>query len=134
MGCGAEKNVVASAGVTVSDPWIRTPPPFSNTAALYTVIKNDNTAADSLIAIESPSCESFVLHRTTTDSGIATMTEITGEGLEVGSGEFLILEPGGLHGMCLGLVDSLADGDQVDVELNFATAGRVSLSVPVERR
>jgi copper(I)-binding protein len=116
------------------DPWIRTPPPFANTAALYTVIKNDSLAGDSLIAIDSPSCREFTLHRTTTDSGVASMAEITGDEMKVPAQGSLLLAPGGLHGMCLGLLGSLSDGDEVAVEMTFATAGPVQLLVPVERR
>lgn len=132
VGCAAASTV--DGGVTATDPWIRTPPPFANTAALYAVIENRSSIEDSLIAVESPSCESFALHRTKTEAGVATMSEVTGAGLAVGSGESLVLEPGALHGMCLGLEDSLSEGDLVDVELTFATAGRVRLKVPVERR
>ncbi|MFW2380329.1 MAG: copper chaperone PCu(A)C [Acidimicrobiales bacterium] len=134
LSCASDGSGKEAIGVMVRDPWIRTPPPFANTAALYTLIENVSSAPDSLIAIESPSCESFALHRTVTESGVASMTAIDEGGLPVGSGETLVLEPLGLHGMCLGLSDSLTDGDQVEVELVFASAGRVALIVPVERR
>jgi copper(I)-binding protein len=131
-GCSGQAVTIETDGLSVTDPWIRTPPPFANTAALYTIIENGSPNDDSLIAIESPSCRQFELHRTTTESGIASMAEV--RGLEIAAGGSLVLEPGGLHGMCLGLADSLRDGDQVDVELTFTGAGLVQLRVPVERR
>ncbi len=62
------------------------------------------------------------------------MEAIGDVGLPIGAGESLVLEPGGLHGMCLGLVDGFEEGDNVVVDLQFETMGRVTLSVPIQRR
>ncbi|NNE95679.1 MAG: copper chaperone PCu(A)C [Acidimicrobiales bacterium] len=120
--------------LVVRDPWFRAPPPFANTAAMYAEINNPTDVDDSLLTMGSPQCRSFELHRTVTSDNVASMEAIGDVGLQIGAGESLALEPGGLHGMCLGLDDGFEEGDNVVVDLQFETMGRVTLSVPIQRR
>jgi copper(I)-binding protein len=56
------------------------------------------------------------------------------DGLTLVTGERVELEPGDLHGMCLGLNETLVEGAVIDLRLNFARSGSIDLEVPVEQR
>ncbi len=121
-----------SPGIALQEPWIRATAPFANTAALYTTIRNSTAVDDRLLTIDSPSCEEFEVHRTELDRGTASMTSIEG-GLRIDAGASVLLEPGGTHGMCLGLAGNLSDGDEVRLRLTFQNSESISVLVPVRR-
>ena len=67
------------------------------------------------------------------DEGIASMT-VVGDALKLPAAGSIVMEPNGLHLMCLGIDAPFAEGDTVAVDLEFAEFGPVVVSVAVENR
>ena len=63
-----------------------------------------------------------------------SMAPATPADLFIANDASLNLEPGGLHIMCVGLVEPLVEGETVLLELTFDTSGVITFEVPVEQR
>ena len=121
-------------GLIVSDPWGRPTAPDADKGAFYVEINNSSGADDQLTGASSPVCDKTELHTTTMNDGIMSMTPATDELLRIRAGDSLVLEPGGLHVMCLGLTSPLAEGEPVELQLYFAVAEPLEIMVSVEQR
>jgi copper(I)-binding protein len=55
------------------------------------------------------------------------------ERLEIAAGESVQLAPGGRHLMFYGVSEPFAEGQTIDVQLVFETAGTIDVSLPVRR-
>jgi copper(I)-binding protein len=131
-GCGERAPV--DPGIEVSGAWVRsvsvegTSP--ANTAA-YMRILNRSGAPDRLLEVRSDVAGRTELHRTTIDEdGLATMGP-AGD-VEIPAGEAILLEPGGLHVMLMGLQETLGEGEMIRLTLAFEIAG--DLIVETEAR
>ena len=62
--------------------------------------------------------------------GRSSMRPLAG-GAEIVAGGELVLEPGGIHGMLVGISRPLAVGEELRVTLEFEQSGVITLAVPV---
>ncbi len=137
IGCssGDEPGSDASVeGIEVVDAWTRPSPATATDAALYVSVDSLGGAADEIVAVGSDRCVTVVPHVTNfDDDGIASMTAV-GNALKLPAAGSIVMEPNGLHLMCLGIDAPFAEGDTVAVDLEFAEFGPVVVSVAVENR
>lgn len=129
VGCGQREEQLV-----VTDAWTRPTPAGRTEAAIYLTVVNHTASADRLLAASSPACMVVTPHLTEIVNGVATMTESGGDELDVGSGGRLVMEPNGMHLMCLGLSEELIIGGSFSATLTFANAGDVVIDVAVEQR
>ncbi len=128
-GGGGEVEHAAQGGVKVVDGWVRAAPEGrSLTAAYFTVISTDGSD-DALLSVVGPSAAVFELHETTHENGAMHMRQVPEI---VADADGAALEPGGLHLMMIDLAAPLADGETVDLVLNFRDAGAVPVTLPVK--
>lgn len=99
-------------------------------AAFYVTIVNRGDAADRLIGAQSELAARIELHESLVQDGAMRMIAHP-EGFVVEAGGHVALEPGGKHGMIIGL-EIEDDADRVPLVLEFETAGSVSLEVPIK--
>lgn len=129
-GCGGDEHNT----IDVGDPWARPTAPGAESAAFYATFTNDTGADDLLNDWYSASCQEIQVHNTTLTDGVMSMAPATPADLFIANDASLILEPGGLHIMCVGLVEPLVEGETVLLELTFDTSGVITFEVPVEQR
>lgn len=100
--------------------------------AVYMTIENQGDEADRLLAAETEIAEAVELHNVNMVEGVMQMRPVDG-GIEIPAGDSatVVLEPGGLHVMLIGLSQSLEIGDSFDVELEFENAGSITVDVEV---
>jgi len=123
------RDVVAAIGdLRILGPRIPAPP-AGDRAALYLTVVNTGVDGDMLISISSDAAAGASLHRSIVGGGMARM-EPAGP-LVVPADGSLILEPGGLHGMLMGLTARPQSGDTLAVSLTFQRAGTIDVEVPV---
>jgi copper(I)-binding protein len=132
-GDGADAEVVID-GIAVLDAWVRPTPPGSDEAAIYVSVGNVTDTDSAILSASSSRCMVVVPHATTIDDGIASMGEALDDELALPAGDQVVMEPNGLHLMCLGLDDPLQAGDQLDVTLDLAGRNSVDVTVNVEQR
>lgn len=120
--------------IHLSHSWIVEPPPGAPAAAGYLMITNDGEDDDLLLSVSADFAERSEIHTMTmTDDGIMQMRPHVGS-LAVPAGGDVLLEPGGLHIMFMGLSESLKDGGNHAVVLEFETAGEVVVEFTVQKR
>jgi periplasmic copper chaperone A len=134
--CGGDEDaLVVSDGLAVLDAWTRPSPPTVDEAAIYVTVENREAPDDRLVGAASDRCVVVTPHLTEVDDDeIARMTEADTDQLGLRAGEAVEMTPNGLHLMCLGLVEPLADGERFDVTLQFAEHHPITVEVSVERR
>jgi len=131
---GASAHDYEHKGIYLAHPWIVEPPPGAPAAAGYLMISNDGEEDDHLISVTADFAERTEIHTmTVTEDGIMQMRPHDGP-LAIPAGGDVLLEPGGLHIMFMGLRESLKDGDNHVVVLEFETAGEVTLEFTVQKR
>lgn len=117
----------AGGGLVVSDA--RVGAPTGPNAALYFSVTNEGGVSDRLIGASTDVAERVEIHETTMDDdGTMGMRSVTG--IDAAGDETVVLEPGGLHVMLIG-VDRLEEGEQVDVTLHWDEAGDMGVVADV---
>ena len=115
--------------VTIDDPWGRPSPSSAENAAFYMTLVG-GTETDTLTGASSAACMMTEVHETTMKDGQMSMAPVDG-GVVVRPGETVVLEPGGLHVMCMGIVEPLTAGDTVEVELSFASGETTTITAEI---
>ncbi|MBM4219156.1 MAG: copper chaperone PCu(A)C [Gammaproteobacteria bacterium] len=116
-------------GLSVTDAWSRSTPPGARVGAVYFTLRNDTKKSDRLLKLSTPVAEQAEVHRTEVLDGIARMREVAV--LHVDAGQTIVLEPGGMHLMLVGLRQPLVAGTSYDLDLLFEVAGPRKISVEV---
>jgi periplasmic copper chaperone A len=118
-------------GIVVEEGWARPTIGEGRMTAAYMTIANSGAEDDVLKGARSPKAKAVELHQTTmTDDGVMQMRPVE-DGLPIAAGKTLTLSPGGDHLMIMGLDEALAEGGELPLTLDFATAGAVDITVPV---
>ena len=124
-GCGPPANSAAedsptgsasppSGAIEVRGAWARI---ATDPGALYLEIANGSGEDDRLVAISSPAAKAIDLHETFEEHGVLKMRSRE-EGVELLAGEIVVLAPGGLHAMLMGLdVEPEATTIPISIEL-----------------
>jgi len=118
----------ASAGVSVSDAWIRALPASSPSGGYFT-LHNDGKSAETLVSAASPACGMLMLHQSENKGGMSAMHEVTG--VDVAPGATLRFEPGSYHLMCMGAKPAIRPGAKVPVTLVFKSGEKLTVNFAV---
>jgi len=125
----SEAKPVASVGdLDIFDPWVRTT--NNDVTAGYLTVKNDGLE-DTLVKATSSISPMVQLHEVITEGASSKMQEKAG-GFPVPAKGELVLKPGSYHIMMLNLSTQVKEGDTVEIELEFAKAGKVKFTAPVK--
>jgi hypothetical protein len=120
----ADAHSVKIGTLSITNLWTRATPPKAPTAGGYLTIENTGAEDDRLVGATSPVAGQAMIHEMTTRDGTMTMRP-AGPGVEIPAGETVALAPGGLHIMFIGLKETLVEGGEVPVTLNFEKAGSI---------
>lgn len=126
----AGAHVFESGPLVVSHPWARASAPTARNGAAYMKIESAPGARDRLIGARSPVAEAVEVHETTVTDGIARMRRVPEIGIS--SDHPVVLAPGGMHLMLIGLKSPLKEGDLFPLVLTFEKIGEVAVDVIVE--
>jgi len=127
----ADAHSVKKDKIEIIHPHINEPFAGAKSAAAYMAISNEGAAGERLIGIETPAAKKTSLHTTEHGSdGVARMQPVAG--IEIPAGETVVLEPGGLHVMLMGLTAPLKEGDMVPSTFVFEQAGRIEVEFMVD--
>jgi len=119
----------AHAGsVTVTDGWIRAMP-GKTPAGGYFTLSNDSGYRVVLTGASSPACGMLMLHKTDTESGMASMNDVAN--IPIAVGQHLSFAPGGYHLMCMEPTAQIEPGNKVPVTLVFEDGAKVTTTFVV---
>ena len=114
-----------SGDLTVDDPWARPTPDVATTAAFFATISNGGTVDETLLGATTDACRVVELHESQMNDDVMSMQQVAG-GLPIPAGTTVILQPGGLHMMCIDKQVPLAEGDEVALSLEFVDGDGLS--------
>ena len=125
-------SVVARAqpapSLVIEAPWTRAAGQGGQGAG-YLTIRNPGPA-DRLLSATSPAAARLELHTVQRDGEVMRMREV--ETIPVPAGGSVLLQPGGLHIMLIGLTAPLVAGQSIPVTLRFERAGEVQALLAVQ--
>lgn len=132
--CGADReatsNETGSRQLTVDNVAANLTLP-TTTGAVYLQINNDSNTDDALIGASIPGCGVTELHEMRMDGDVMIMRQVAGNRITIPAGETVLLEPGGLHIMCLDKTGQFTVGQKVEVTLQFENAGAIRVEAEV---
>jgi copper(I)-binding protein len=121
--------VIAQTGaLEVNHAWTRATPGKSDIGAAYLTI--ESPTADRLVAASTPAAKEAQLHTMTMTGMVMKMRPISG--VDIPAHKPVMLAPGGMHIMLIGLKSPLKAGQSFPLTLTFAKAGERTIDVAVE--
>jgi len=118
-----------TGSIEVTGAWARATPGKAETGAAYLTIQAADP--DRLTAISTPVAGKAELHEMTMQDGVMKMRSVAA--IELPAGQAVVLKPGALHIMLVGLKQPLQAGESFPLALEFAKAGRREINVVVEK-
>jgi len=115
----ANTEQTAVAAISISDAWIRQPPPGAAVAGAYLHLHNPGPQADRLLNIDTSAAERVEIHE-------MQMRPLE-HGLALPAGETVHLAPGGLHLMLIAPKVELTPGGEVSMNLTFEQAPELTV-------
>lgn|SRR5690348_7893294 len=100
----------------ITDAWIRAMPGHLPAAGYFT-IRNGGRDPVSLSGASSPACGMLMLHRSSSDNGMSSMSDV--ESIAIPAGGTMRFAPGGYHLMCMD-PKPLMHGARVPITLQFS--------------
>lgn len=99
------------------------------TGGAYVTIVNADAMAVDLTGASSPWATAVEVHETMNHDGMAHMMARTV--VPIAPRDSLVMKPGGVHMMLIGLTRALREGDSVPVTLRFSVGDSLVLRIPV---
>lgn len=121
-----------TTGIEISDAWGRPSPSVATAGVFFMTINNNGADGDALIGATSPACGTVELHESyMNEEGAMAMQPVAGRQIAVPAGGSAILEPGGLHVMCIEKLEDFAEGAELELTLQFQNAGEMTFDVEI---
>jgi len=121
----------ASEAITVSDPYVRAMPPGQPTTAGFLGLTNNSGQDHAVVVAEAAIAKAVELHTHIMEDGMMHMRRV--EKIDLPAGQTVMLQPGGLHIMFIGLKMDLMPGDSATFTLIFEDGSEKRLNVPVRK-
>ena len=115
--------------IAIGHPYSRTTAPGQSTGGAYLRLENRGPA-DKLVSASTPVAQGIEMHEMRMAGETMQMREVGV--IDLPSNRPVVLQPGGLHLMLVGLKAPLKNGDQFPLTLRFQKAGEVTVDVVVE--
>lgn len=117
--------------VVVSDAWARETAPDAKAGGAFMTITNGTAKDDVLVSATAKFAGKVEMHESKMDNNVMVMRPLA-DGIPLKAGSVTRLAPGGLHVMFMDLKGPLRAGKEVEVTLNFKTAGAQTVKLPVK--
>lgn len=117
----------------IHHPWAGATPAGAKVAGGYAVITNYGDEADRLISVSTDVAGMAQIHSMSMENNVMKMAELP-DGLEIKPGETVVLKPGAIHIMLMGLKAPLAEDARFKADFTFAKAGTVTVDFVVEAK
>jgi periplasmic copper chaperone A len=119
----------ARAGdIVITQAWSRAAG-SGGTGAAFLTLRNTGRQADRLLGASTPQAGKVELHSMVRDGEVMRMREAPA--IDLPPGQEVVLRPGGLHIMMLGLTGALEQGRTLPLTLRFERAGSVEVPVAI---
>ena len=127
-----EETAEETAALLMENAWIRPAPPGMSMTAAYGTLRNVTGDRLGIESFSGPALGHVSLHRTRQVGGVSSMQEING--IALGPGGSLEMEPGGYHLMIMLQDATLSEGQEVSLHIHTNDGRTFTFEVPVEKR
>ena len=117
-------------GMIVTNPRANMTLP-TDTGSFWMEITNNTDSDDELIGAKAEGCGALEVHEMLMEKDVMVMRPVEGGKLPIAKGQTVMLEPGGLHLMCLNKAAALEAGSTLSLTLQFAKAGEIEVESKV---
>ena len=115
--------------ITINDVWAR-PGVKNANSAIYLVIQNSSSIADTILGAKSKHAEIVEIHESfKRDNDRMGMRQV--KFVKAAAKSKLEFKPGGFHIMLIGLLKDYSIGNSFDVTINFKHAGKIKVKALV---
>lgn len=104
--------------------------PGQEATAGYLRIHNSGNQDALLVDFESPAAAMVQLHETNMNNGMMSMNRV--ESITVPAGGDLLMQPGGLHLMIMGVDKAAFAGESIELKLQFEDGTVLDAQLPVQ--
>jgi copper(I)-binding protein len=108
----------APEGLQLDDPWARPSPDVATTAAFFLTIGNQGDVDETLVGVATAACRVTELHRSSLTDGVMSMQQMEA-GIEIPASTTVVLQPGGLHIMCIDKIADFVPDEGLELGLEF---------------
>lgn len=116
--------------VAIQGAWARATAGQAKNGAAFMTVVNAAKQADQIVAASAPVSAKTELHTHIKDGDVMKMRQVPA--IDLGAGQTVTLQPGGLHVMFIDLKEPLKEGASFPLTLKFAKAGDVQVTVEVK--
>ena len=128
--CAAQAQSSQAGAIAIGHPYARATAEGQRNGGGYLSLDNRGAQADRLTAVRTDAAQAVELHEMAMEGDVMRMRRL--DAIEVPAGRTVVLKPGGLHLMLVGLKAPLKAGARVPLTLTFARAGEVEVVLNVE--
>jgi hypothetical protein len=128
-GLGQTAEPAPQTPVEIENAFVRATGPGKHNAMVYMTLTNRTGEDDKLTGASSPTAERVELHIITSNRGLRRMHEV--DEIPLPSNTPVALTPGNYHLMLIGLKAPLEAGAEVPMELHFAKASPLAITIKV---
>ncbi len=121
---------VFAGSLEIQNPQIRATAPGMTATGGYLSITNHGDADDALVSASAGFAARVELHEMIMDGDVMRMRQHEG-GIVVPAGGMVMLKPGGLHLMLMGLTETMMPGEMRDLTLTFRSGQNVRIRAMV---
>ncbi|MEM9420938.1 MAG: copper chaperone PCu(A)C [Pseudomonadota bacterium] len=114
--------------ISVTPGFARKPPKGASATAGYIALSSE--VDDKLLSVTSPDAGAVELHTAGMVDGVMRMRQL--DNIALPAGEFITLEPGGLHLMIMQPSDRLAQAETIELTLHFEKADPMIITLPLK--
>lgn len=114
----------------IDGPFLRATLPRAPVGGAYLTITNPGPADDRLLAVTAPVGDRVTLHEMAAVDGVMAMRSLP-DGVPLPAGDTVSFTPGGLHIIIEGLTEPLVEGGRLDLVLEFAAAGEMTVTFDI---
>ena len=107
----------AADNVSVQDPNVRLAPPSAPATGAFMVIRNASDKDVRVVKADNPVSKATELHTQVSEGGVMKMRPVPA--IEIQAKGEVVLKPGGIHVMTIGLKSAMQEGDTVPITLTF---------------
>jgi len=115
--------------LSIDKPWARASIGQGKNAVAYLTVINHGKTADRMLAVTTPVARKAGLHTHLMEGGMMKMRPVAA--IEIKGGASMVLKPGGLHVMLMGLKAPLKAGATFPMTFTFEQAGSIEVEVHV---
>lgn len=117
------------AEISVDHPYARAVPPGQPNSAVFLTLQNNGNEEVSLVSASTSVAEAAELHAHIHEEGMMKMRRVPE--MTIPANDQVELQPGGLHIMLIGLKQTLAEDQTIDLTLNFSDGSSEKLDIEV---